>query len=404
VISGLLSILGIDMGEKKDEASQEDLAFLIHGGRRDIFSNLWERPRRQDYIAKIAAYVKHRNSTSRWGWKDPISYLYLKKIAPLLRNPCYIVVMRDPVAVAQRERLSEGSDSAEAYISYLYQTIKAYEAIVLEVNSRRNVLFVSYEKSLLFPRAAAEEIAQFLRIEMSTDQLRTAIRYVVPNRRDGRLPVLRIHAPNAALPSSQFLLEAEKQIRLEISERSFAVQNLEAQPKTLYDIENTARRALDAFNSNDLSAAQRLAEESISSLAVLSPLSGFPPAVAEGLLSSGKLQVASEHAAAFIIANFALGMSLLQSSNPESAISNFSLCYAVAAQALLTGAATEWPGKLIWPSLFHKALSAKLIGSAPVLAASLENLRAHKVSLLASASKNEDELKMLLRRAELELE
>jgi hypothetical protein len=355
MISGLLSILGIDMGDNKNEANQEDLAFLIHGGRREIFVNHWARSERREYLAKITAYIKRRNSASRWGWKDPISHLYLPQIAPILRNPCYIMVMRDPVAVAQREQLSEGSDSPEAYLAYLHQTIKTYDAMVLQAISKKNVLFVSYEKSLLFPRAAVEGIATFLRIETSVEQIRTAVGYISPNRRGGRLTGFHPRDPNGSLPSSKLLLEVERQIRIEISERSLAVQNLEANPKPLYDVENMARRALEALNSEDLSLAQRLAEESISSLAVLSPISGFPPALAESLLSSGKLQIATEHVATALIANYVLGMSRLQSSDPGSAINNFSLCYAVAAQALLTGAAAEWPGKLIWTSLFHKA-------------------------------------------------
>lgn len=150
MVSGLLSQMGVPMGATPDDPNQEDTAFTTHSGRRRIFTHAEDRDEREEYLRHISGVIEKRNiSKPVWGWKDPISSYYVETAAPLLRNPHYVVVTRDPGAVATRELAYENPDDPDAVSLYMRRTLQEYAAInEFVLHTDAPVLVISYERAL----------------------------------------------------------------------------------------------------------------------------------------------------------------------------------------------------------------------------------------------------------------
>ena len=142
LISGLLRMLGVFMGRQIETYTQEDVLM-----------------RSQDLQALIRV-VKSRNSEfSRWGWKCPGSIRFLDDLRPYLRNPCLVVVSRDPLAAVSRNVSIEQKDHLDALQDWVSET--QWQLGVIERFSAPT-LFVSYEISLRKPELLVDELARFV--------------------------------------------------------------------------------------------------------------------------------------------------------------------------------------------------------------------------------------------------
>ena len=116
--AGLLRLAGINMGENLDPDNNEDQAFLLHEGDIQLFRTPETAGPTVDALKTL---VRQRNeSHAIWGWKDPISVMYLPHLLDSLRHPHFLFVARDIAASAFRERI-EGiglshTDSPDAYM------------------------------------------------------------------------------------------------------------------------------------------------------------------------------------------------------------------------------------------------------------------------------------------------
>ncbi len=165
MIAGLLMKLGIYMGEELNKGTNEDRKFVAHAGMRNIFTDARRNADKQAYLNAIRAVVKDRNAGHAvWGWKDPIAILYIAEIEPLLRAPHYVVVTRDPGAVAQREMVAEPVDRGAAHVLvHLHDAAVSY-ARIASFLAPRNVptLLISYERAMRRPRELARSLSDFL--------------------------------------------------------------------------------------------------------------------------------------------------------------------------------------------------------------------------------------------------
>lgn len=85
IFAGLLILFGIDMGHI-DDVVYEDVR--MRGNAPDVIPIIHER-----------------NKAGRtWGWKYPGAINYIGQVEPYLINPRYIVVFRDPYAIALTEQ------------------------------------------------------------------------------------------------------------------------------------------------------------------------------------------------------------------------------------------------------------------------------------------------------------
>jgi hypothetical protein len=162
--AAVLSALGIPMGSTKS-AVLEDEEFL----HALLFFN----------FARLAQLISARNAAnSRWGFK--FASLQNHLLPPQLeafRNPHLIIVMRDPVAIATRARISDPEirDAADAFFNV---TKQSHDMATFVAKASCPTLLLSYEKFLAFPEQAIKSIAAFCGIQLTgaaMDQARTTI-------------------------------------------------------------------------------------------------------------------------------------------------------------------------------------------------------------------------------------
>lgn len=162
-IAGIVRYLGVPMGREVDEASNEDTEFRAHGGDRDLFAKAVNDDRRLRYIAYLRSLVETRNGAHPvWGWKDPIAGLYIADIVDELRNPHFIFVARDLVAIAQREASVAGS-AQKVLLAYMRNACNLYgHQVDFLAGYGCPSILVSYERMLRSPGPTASDLAQFL--------------------------------------------------------------------------------------------------------------------------------------------------------------------------------------------------------------------------------------------------
>lgn len=151
LIAGALRLAGVFMGEEIDQANNEDLAFTCHKG--DLAA-LADGPQRAGYLDAARRTIAARNASHAvWGWKDPLSALYVEELLPALVNPRFILVTRDITAAAMRERIEgrrslKKAEEPEFYLRKTRQSLTLYAAsLALIERTSAPVLFVSYEKA-----------------------------------------------------------------------------------------------------------------------------------------------------------------------------------------------------------------------------------------------------------------
>lgn len=163
MISKLLTAGGVNMGVAKVDVIHEDVGI----------SNLIET----DQIERFQAEVQRRNGLwSVWGFKRPLIVRKHELLSTTLRNPRYIIIFRDPLAVALRNTLSVGFTVAQGLEIYAQQ-MEIVRRFVVE--SDRPKLLLSYEKVLDNPQASISAIREFSRIPPEKE--RAMIDVVRPN-------------------------------------------------------------------------------------------------------------------------------------------------------------------------------------------------------------------------------
>lgn len=146
MVAGALYYLGIDMGDNFNTTTFEDrpLSAAVEQGRTD----------------ELRRIVADRNARSEvWGWKRPSSRNNVDIIKSEFRNPYFLLIFRDVLAIALRKNLSVESDVVQA----MRANARAQRQLIdLVTTLEAPLLLLSYEKCLGHPREAAEAMASFL--------------------------------------------------------------------------------------------------------------------------------------------------------------------------------------------------------------------------------------------------
>lgn len=178
MVAGALRQLGVPIGDRLDEAAQEDLDF-IELQQRHLFRNRYLLP----YLGLHGPFrqlVRQRNrSHDLWGWKDPMSFLYVRGLRGVLRLPHVIAVFRDPLAAAERENIAMGTP----HMVSLPQVIRRYRRMVAAIRAMKcPALLISYERSLEQPEAFVRALAEFTGLSCEEDRVAEIATFVRPGR------------------------------------------------------------------------------------------------------------------------------------------------------------------------------------------------------------------------------
>ena len=182
--SGLLRLIGVDMGGDVNAANNEDKRIL--DAREPIQAILSEsHERHAETVARLREAVGARaQAGGLWGWKDPLSYRYFDRVADLLPDVRFVVMFRDLLAVASREFVATGSD----YLTNVRRARGDYDGI-LDLIDRTDapVLAASYEKTLRRPGQFITSLGRFVGRRVKRDDLPRLAAYVRPEAVGGNI-------------------------------------------------------------------------------------------------------------------------------------------------------------------------------------------------------------------------
>ena len=136
------------------------------------------------FRAEISELVRSRDSSNRvWGWKTTTTCLTLELFLAELSRPRLVVVIRNPLAVARSQLdfsrdelgLVDALELVGTFYSRVWETLKRDPQIP--------VVLVSYEDLLRNPGRVAGDLATFLELSPSSEQIRRAASLVASRRR-----------------------------------------------------------------------------------------------------------------------------------------------------------------------------------------------------------------------------
>lgn len=189
--AGILRISGVNMGTLIDQDNQEDQEFLTHKGD---FLFLEDEKRSERYIKDIQEVIERNNiKYDVWGWKDPLSIMYIERVIEKIRNPYFIIITRDPVATAMRERVENHQDSSlDFFIRKANFSCDLYmRSIEFLSKNSYPALFISYERSLRQKNDLANLFLEFCdQNDSHHDETRQEIfDYITPDKLTGNIHV-----------------------------------------------------------------------------------------------------------------------------------------------------------------------------------------------------------------------
>lgn len=170
MVAGLLRLMGVFMGFRLGQRNNEDLDFQGAPPER-VVDLAGERDRLFDL----------------WGWKCPGSIYSIGSLQRHLRNPRFIVIFRDLMAVAQNEMAREIYGFEEAVWKSADQQMRLADFVL---RSSSPTLVASYERAVRDCDLFVKDLAAFTGLDFPAEDLEKLATFV-RNRRQGRVSLFR---------------------------------------------------------------------------------------------------------------------------------------------------------------------------------------------------------------------
>ena len=152
MVANVLARLGVFMGETCDNAVFEDvrLAGALENSKGDV-----------------ASIVADYDSTHDvWGFKRPHAYKYILPHIHCFRSPRFVVVFRDPLAIALRNEISMNAEFRSQLLRTTQETAKLAS---FALSLSEPAMLVSYEKAMDDREAFVSALSGFVGIAASAD-------------------------------------------------------------------------------------------------------------------------------------------------------------------------------------------------------------------------------------------
>ena len=196
MVAAAVHALGVDLGPAKDFGAH---TFEDQSMNGELHTRL--------------SYIKRRNAERQvWGWKDPTAIVSMRELFFALRNPRLILVFRDMMATIDSEMRFDEAMSIEPRRSFadLAEATTNWWASNMEFISRTTfpTLLVSYERALQHPETFVNQLAAFLGLTPTQEQVQEAMIRINP--RGGYLkmdeqgqPIRVLEPPTETVPEAQ---------------------------------------------------------------------------------------------------------------------------------------------------------------------------------------------------------
>lgn len=182
MVSGVLRLIGIDMGARQGRGNNEDLDIQDARGPAGPLGEAGTPDYRAALDRMRPVITKRAEAQTPWGWKDPHGILYARDVMDLLPSPRLIVVFRDLAASAERVHRINGADRLDEMHSALMLQARALDVLQ---ETEWPAAIVSYEKALVRPERFLDQIAGFCGVEAAGAERQAALAFISPERGHG---------------------------------------------------------------------------------------------------------------------------------------------------------------------------------------------------------------------------
>lgn len=111
--------------------------------------------------------IRDYNKHDVWGFKRPMAFQSIGPYLHLFRNPRFVVMFRDPVAISVRNHASLGGK----FLTYFPPTIRQLvELSDFVIQQKYPIMAVSYEKAVAEPSAFLSGLAEFCGVPVPKDK------------------------------------------------------------------------------------------------------------------------------------------------------------------------------------------------------------------------------------------
>jgi len=157
MVAGTIVGLGVFMGEN-----------LLQNIEDPMFNQDTDKMLSRDaFKARLPSVIAERNNAHKiWGWKFPLAHAYLDEIISEIRNPHFVIVLRDPVPATLRANLDEDQLALQEMLRRTRWTIKNLE---LANRIQAPTLMVSYERASKNPEGLILQLADFMQLAVPDD-------------------------------------------------------------------------------------------------------------------------------------------------------------------------------------------------------------------------------------------
>lgn len=120
-----------------------------------------------DDIKRYRKIIKQYNKENIWAWKRPSMINNLPKVIEEVRNPMFVVMMRDVLSVGLRNGLSMGHDIVASMQDALHK-----QQILIDFikNTNAPILLCSVEKTKQYPADFIDSLISFCQLSTSNTQ------------------------------------------------------------------------------------------------------------------------------------------------------------------------------------------------------------------------------------------
>jgi len=176
-VAGLLNIFGVHMGRS---------------GRAPLFEDLRMNRALGEGLPQVEARIAESNSERPvWGFKGNAIPQDYSAVAARLRNPVFVVIFRDLLAIANRAQLSAGRDIAWI----LERQAREYQRIVdFVATAEYYSVLLSFEKLSAHPAEVVPRLAELTGLPLDEERRRKALEFIRPAPED----YLRVSRANKA--------------------------------------------------------------------------------------------------------------------------------------------------------------------------------------------------------------
>ena len=160
-------------------------------------SNYWDFPsyeglltQKDNFEQQIQQLIRRKQKNKRiWGWKDPWTNILIELFLPYLTNPYFVVIFRNPLAVAKSAvKFTRGKRNefwVKHPITFFHglQIANFYDRIILEFFGKYPTLphfFISFEDIIDNPTRETIKMAKFLGLTLTKQQMNKILGFVTP--------------------------------------------------------------------------------------------------------------------------------------------------------------------------------------------------------------------------------